>query len=204
MDMNEKTVLITGSAGFIGSNLVMELLRTNDNIQIVGFDSVNDYYDVSIKEYRLAEIEKLAATKPDCKYTFIKGNLADKALIEQIFTEYKPDVVVNLAAQAGVRYSITNPDAYVEANLIGFYNILEACRNHPVEHLVYASSSSVYGTNKKVPYSTDDKVDNPVSLYAATKKSNELMAHAYSKLYNIPSTGLRFFTVYQPRKIQFP
>lgn len=195
MDMNEKTVLITGSAGFIGSNLVMELLRTNDNIQIVGFDSVNDYYDVSIKEYRLAEIEKLAATKPDCKYTFIKGNLADKALIEQIFTEYKPDVVVNLAAQAGVRYSITNPDAYVEANLIGFYNILEACRNHPVEHLVYASSSSVYGTNKKVPYSTDDKVDNPVSLYAATKKSNELMAHAYSKLYNIPSTGLRFFTV---------
>lgn len=198
MDMNEKTVLITGSAGFIGSNLVMELLRTNDNIQIVGFDSVNDYYDVSIKEYRLAEIEKLAATKPDCKYTFIKGNLADKALIEQIFTEYKPDVVVNLAAQAGVRYSITNPDAYVEANLIGFYNILEACRNHPVEHLVYASSSSVYGTNKKVPYSTDDKVDNPVSLYAATKKSNELMAHAYSKLYNIPSTGLRFFTVYGP------
>lgn len=198
VDLNYKIVFVTGSAGFIGSNLVMELLKTNDNITIIGFDSVNDYYDVSIKEYRLAEIEKLASTKPSCKYKFIKGNLADKVLIEQIFTEYKPDIVVNLAAQAGVRYSITNPDAYIEANIIGFYNILEACRNHPVEHLVYASSSSVYGGNKKVPFSTDDKVDNPVSLYAATKKSNELMSHAYSKLYNIPSTGLRFFTVYGP------
>lgn len=193
-----KTILITGSAGFIGSNLVKELLKTNEEMNIVGFDSVNDYYDVSIKEYRLAEIEKLAASKPNCKYTFIKGNLADKALIEKIFTENKIDIVVNLAAQAGVRYSITNPDAYIESNIIGFYNILEACRNHPVEHLVYASSSSVYGGNKKVPFSTDDKVDNPVSLYAATKKSDELMAHAYSKLYNIPSTGLRFFTVYGP------
>lgn len=193
-----KTILVTGSAGFIGSNLVKELLRTNEEISIIGFDSVNDYYDVSIKEYRLAEIEKLAESKPKCKYTFIKGNLADKALIEKIFTENKIDIVVNLAAQAGVRYSITNPDAYIESNIIGFYNILEACRNHPVEHLVYASSSSVYGGNKKVPFSTDDKVDNPVSLYAATKKSNELMAHAYSKLYNIPSTGLRFFTVYGP------
>lgn len=193
-----KTILITGSAGFIGSNLVKELLKTNEKINIIGFDSVNDYYDVSIKEYRLREIEKLAESKPDCKYTFIKGNLADKALIEKIFAEYKPDIVVNLAAQAGVRYSITNPDAYIESNIVGFYNILEACRNHPVEHLVYASSSSVYGGNKKVPFSTDDKVDNPVSLYAATKKSDELLAHAYSKLYNIPSTGLRFFTVYGP------
>ena len=193
-----KTILVTGSAGFIGSNLVKELLKTNEEISIIGFDSVNHYYDVSIKEYRLAEIEKLAESKPKCKYTFIKGNLADKALIEKIFTENKIDIVVNLAAQAGVRYSITNPDAYIESNIIGFYNILEACRNHPVEHLVYASSSSVYGGNKKVPFSTDDKVDNPVSLYAATKKSNELMAHAYSKLYNIPSTGLRFFTVYGP------
>lgn len=193
-----KTILVTGSAGFIGSNLVKELLKTNEEISIIGFDSVNDYYDVSIKDYRLAEIEKLAGSKPKCKYTFIKGNLVDKALIEKIFTENKIDIVVNLAAQAGVRYSITNPDAYIESNIIGFYNILEACRNHPVEHLVYASSSSVYGGNKKVPFSTDDKVDNPVSLYAATKKSNELMAHAYSKLYNIPSTGLRFFTVYGP------
>lgn len=193
-----KTILVTGSAGFIGSNLVKELLKTNEEISIIGFDIVNDYYDVSIKDYRLAEIEKLAGSKPKCKYTFIKGNLADKALIEKIFTENKIDIVVNLAAQAGVRYSITNPDAYIESNIIGFYNILEACRNHPVEHLVYASSSSVYGGNKKVPFSTDDKVDNPVSLYAATKKSNELMAHAYSKLYNIPSTGLRFFTVYGP------
>ena len=193
-----KTILITGSAGFIGSNLVKELLKTNKEINLIGFDSVNDYYDVSIKEYRLAEIEKLAASKPNCKYTFIKGNLADKALIEKIFTENKINIVVNLAAQAGVRYSITNPDAYIESNIIGFYNILEACRNHPVEHLVYASSSSVYGGNKKVPFSTDDKVDNPVSLYAATKKSDELMVHAYSKLYNIPSTGLRFFTVYGP------
>ena len=197
-NLKNKTILVTGSAGFIGSNLVKELLRTNEEISIIGFDSVNDYYDVSIKEYRLAEIEKLAESKPKCKYTFIKGNLADKALIEKIFTENKIDIVVNLAAQAGVRYSITNPDAYIESNIIGFYNILEACRNHPVEHLVYASSSSVYGGNKKVPFSTDDKVDNPVSLYAATKKSNELMAHAYSKLYNIPSTGLRFFTVYGP------
>ena len=196
--LGNKTILITGSAGFIGSNLVKELLKTNEEISIIGFDSVNDYYDVSIKEYRLAEINKLAESKPNCKYTFIKGNLADKALIEKIFTENKIDIVVNLAAQAGVRYSITNPDAYIESNIIGFYNILEACRNHPVEHLVYASSSSVYGGNKKVPFSTDDKVDNPVSLYAATKKSNELMAHAYSKLYNIPSTGLRFFTVYGP------
>ena len=196
--VNNKTILITGSAGFIGSNLVKELLKTNEEINIIGFDNVNDYYDVSIKEYRLAEIEKLAALKPNCKYKFIKGNLADKALIEKIFTENKIDIVVNLAAQAGVRYSITNPDAYIESNIIGFYNILEACRNHPVEHLVYASSSSVYGGNKKVPFSTDDKVDNPVSLYAATKKSDELMAHAYSKLYNIPSTGLRFFTVYGP------
>lgn len=197
-NLKNKTILVTGSAGFIGSNLVKELLKTNEEISIIGFDSVNDYYDVSIKEYRLAEIEKLAESKPKCKYTFIKGNLADKALIEKIFTENKIDIVVNLAAQAGVRYSITNPDAYIESNIIGFYNILEACRNHPVEHLVYASSSSVYGGNKKVPFSTDDKVDNPVSLYAATKKSNELMAHAYSKLYNIPSTGLRFFTVYGP------
>ena len=193
-----KAILITGSAGFIGSNLVKELLKTNEKINIIGFDSVNDYYDVSIKEYRLAEIEKLVESKPNCKYTFIKGNLDDKALIEKIFTENKIDIVVNLAAQAGVRYSITNPDAYIESNIIGFFNILEACRNHHVEHLVYASSSSVYGGNKKVPFSTDDKVDNPVSLYAATKKSDELLAHAYSKLYNIPSTGLRFFTVYGP------
>lgn len=193
-----RTILVTGSAGFIGSNLVKELLKTNEEISIIGFDSVNDYYDVSIKEYRLAEISKLAASKPNCKYMFIKGNLADKALIEKIFIENKIDIVVNLAAQAGVRYSITNPDAYIESNIIGFYNILEACRNHPVEHLVYASSSSVYGGNRKVPFSINDKVDNPVSLYAATKKSDELMAHAYSKLYNIPSTGLRFFTVYGP------
>ena len=198
VDLNNKTILVTGAAGFIGANLVMELLRTAENVHIVGLDSVNDYYDVSIKHWRLAEIEKLAGEYPTSKWTFVKGNLADKALIEDCFTKYKLAVVVNLAAQAGVRYSITNPDAYIEANLIGFYNILEACRNHPVEHLVYASSSSVYGSNKKVPYSTDDKVDNPVSLYAATKKSNELLAHSYSKLYNIPSTGLRFFTVYGP------
>ena len=195
--LDDKTVLVTGAAGFIGANLVMELFKTIKNIHVVGLDSVNDYYDVSIKEYRLAEIEK-CAVKNSQKWTFVKGNLADKVLIETVFKEYHFDVVVNLAAQAGVRYSITNPDAYIEANLIGFYNILEACRNYPVEHLVYASSSSVYGSNKKIPYSTDDKVDNPVSLYAATKKSNELMAHAYSKLYNIPSTGLRFFTVYGP------
>ena len=198
VNLTGKTILVTGAAGFIGSNLVMELLRTVENVTIVGLDNMNDYYDVSIKEYRLQEIEKLAATEPGSKWIFVKGNLADKGLIEQLFTDYGFAVVVNLAAQAGVRYSITNPDVYIESNLIGFYNILEACRNHPMEHLVYASSSSVYGTNKKVPYSTDDKVDNPVSLYAATKKSNELMAHAYSKLYNIPSTGLRFFTVYGP------
>ncbi len=175
-----------------------ELLCTQSPIEIIGIDNMNDYYDVSLKEYRLAEIEKVATAHPDSKWTFIKGNIADKSLIEEVFSTYKPSIVVNLAAQAGVRYSITNPDVYIESNLIGFYNILEACRNHPVDHLVYASSSSVYGTNAKIPYSTDDKVDNPVSLYAATKKSNELMAHAYSKLYNIPSTGLRFFTVYGP------
>lgn len=198
INLESKTILVTGAAGFIGANLVTALLNTVKDIKLVGLDNINDYYDVSIKEYRLSEIRKLAAAKPDCTWTFIKGNLADKALIEKLFTESKPEMVVNLAAQAGVRYSITNPDVYVESNLVGFYNILEACRNHPVEHLVYASSSSVYGSNKKVPYSTDDKVDNPVSLYAATKKSNELLAHAYSKLYNIPSTGLRFFTVYGP------
>ena len=198
INLENKTILVTGAAGFIGANLVTELLNTVKGVKLVGLDNMNDYYDVSIKEYRLAEIEKLAETKPGSKWTFIKGNLADKPLIEKIFTESKPQIVVNLAAQAGVRYSITNPDVYIESNLIGFYNILEACRNFPVEHLVYASSSSVYGSNKKVPYSTDDKVDNPVSLYAATKKSNELLAHAYSKLYNIPSTGLRFFTVYGP------
>ena len=198
VELKNKTILVTGAAGFVGSNLVMELLRTVEAVTIVGLDSMNDYYDVSLKEYRLQEIEKLAAQKEESRWIFVKGNLADKALMEQLFTEHAFAVVVNLAAQAGVRYSITNPDVYIESNLIGFYNILEACRNHPVEHLVYASSSSVYGTNKKIPYSTEDKVDNPVSLYAATKKSNELMAHAYSKLYNIPSTGLRFFTVYGP------
>ena len=191
-----KQILITGAAGFIGANLTMKLLKGNKNIKIIGIDNLNDYYDVSIKEYRLKEIEKCVQT--DGQWTFIKGNIADKKLIDEIFEKYAPDIVVNLAAQAGVRYSITNPDVYIESNLIGFYNILEACRHNEVEHLVYASSSSVYGSNKKVPYSTDDKVDNPVSLYAATKKSNELLAHAYSKLYNIPSTGLRFFTVYGP------
>lgn len=198
VNLNGKTVLVTGAAGFIGSNLVTELMKTVDAIKIVGIDNMNDYYDVSIKEYRLGEIEKLAAEKTSCEWLFIKGSIADRALIDECFEKYGFDVVVNLAAQAGVRYSITNPDVYIESNIIGFYNILEACRNHPVEHLVYASSSSVYGSNKKIPYSTDDKVDNPVSLYAATKKSNELMAHSYSKLYNIPSTGLRFFTVYGP------
>ncbi len=198
VNLNGKTVLVTGAAGFIGSNLVTELMKTVDTIKIVGIDNMNDYYDVSIKEYRLREIEKLAAEKSECEWIFIKGNIADRLLIDECFEKYGFDVVVNLAAQAGVRYSITNPDVYIESNIIGFYNILEACRNHPVEHLVYASSSSVYGSNKKIPYSTDDKVDNPVSLYAATKKSNELMAHSYSKLYNIPSTGLRFFTVYGP------
>ena len=185
-------IFITGSAGFIGSNLAKRILTTEANSKVIGLDNMNDYYDVRIKEARLTELQKFE------NYTFVKGNLADKALINSIFEEHHPDIVVNLGAQAGVRYSITNPDAYIESNMIGFYNILEACRHYPVEHLVYASSSSVYGSNKKVPYSTDDKVDNPVSLYAATKKSNELMAHAYSKLYNIPSTGLRFFTVYGP------
>ena len=187
-----KTVFITGSSGFIGSNLAKRILTTEPNTKVIGLDNMNDYYDVRIKVARLAELQKFE------NYTFIKGDLADKALINSIFEQYHPDIAVNLGAQAGVRYSITNPDAYIESNMIGFYNILEACRHYPVEHLVYASSSSVYGSNKKVPYSTDDKVDNPVSLYAATKKSNELMAHAYSKLYNIPSTGLRFFTVYGP------
>ena len=187
-----KIVFITGSSGFIGSNLAKRILTTEPDTIVIGLDNMNDYYDVRIKEARLAELQKFE------DYTFIKGNLADKALINSIFEQYHPNIVVNLGAQAGVRYSITNPDAYIESNMIGFYNILEACRHYPVEHLVYASSSSVYGSNKKVPYSTDDKVDNPVSLYAATKKSNELMAHAYSKLYNISSTGLRFFTVYGP------
>ena len=198
VELNNKTILVTGAAGFIGSNLVTELLRTVDSVKIIGIDNMNDYYDVSIKEYRLREIEKLAAEKSSSEWIFVKGSIADRTLIDECFEKYGFDVVVNLAAQAGVRYSITNPDVYIESNIIGFYNILEACRNHPVEHLVYASSSSVYGSNKKIPYSTDDKVDNPVSLYAATKKSNELMAHSYSKLYNIPSTGLRFFTVYGP------
>lgn len=197
-------IFVTGAAGFIGANLVIQLLKREKAVDILGIDSLNDYYDTAIKDFRLSEIEKIAAEHPDSKWRFVKGNIADKALIDSLFAEFKPDIVVNLAAQAGVRYSITNPDAYVESNLIGFYNILEACRHSydngadGVKHLVYASSSSVYGSNKKVPYSTDDKVDNPVSLYAATKKSNELMAHAYSKLYNIPSTGLRFFTVYGP------
>lgn len=197
VELKGSVVLVTGAAGFVGSNLVKELIRTVGEIKIIGLDSINDYYDPAIKEYRLCEIAALCKESA-AEWTFIKGNLADKSLIEEIFSAHRPNVVVNLAAQAGVRYSITNPDAYIEANIIGFYNILEACRHYPVEHLVYASSSSVYGSNKKIPYSTDDKVDNPVSLYAATKKSNELMAHAYSKLYNIPSTGLRFFTVYGP------
>ena len=192
VDLKSKPILITGAVGFIGANLCKHLLRDIPGAQVIGLDSMNDYYDVRLKEYRLIEL----STYPN--FTFIKGNLADKALIGSLFEQYHPQIVVNLAAQAGVRYSITNPDAYIESNLIGFYNILEACRHHPVEHLVYASSSSVYGSNKKVPYSTEDKVDNPVSLYAATKKSNELMAHAYAKLYNIPCTGLRFFTVYGP------
>lgn len=202
--LNKKNIFITGSVGFIGSYLTLQLLRTVEKVNIIGLDNMNDYYDVSIKEWRLSEIEKEAVKHPESSWTFIKSSIADKELVDDIFNRYKPDIVVNLAAQAGVRYSITNPDAYIESNLIGFYNILEACRHSydngakGVEHLVYASSSSVYGSNKKVPYSTDDKVDNPVSLYAATKKSNELMAHAYSKLYNIPSTGLRFFTAYGP------
>ena len=190
--LENKKIFITGVAGFIGSNLAARILKEFTECTVIGLDNMNNYYDVSLKEYRLNKLK-------ECNnFAFYEGNLADKELIEKIFGEYHPDVVVNLAAQAGVRYSITNPDAYIESNLIGFYNILEACRHNPVEHLVYASSSSVYGSNKKVPYSTDDKVDNPVSLYAATKKSNELLAHAYSKLYNIPSTGLRFFTVYGP------
>ena len=202
--MNNKNILVTGSGGFIGSNLCLELLRRFDSISIVGIDNLNDYYDVSIKEWRLKQIEDEAGKHDGSSFCFVKGSIADKVLIDKLFAENDFDIVVNLAAQAGVRYSITNPDAYIESNIIGFYNILEACRHSydngrkGVDHLVYASSSSVYGSNKKVPYSTDDKVDNPVSLYAATKKSNELMAHAYSKLYNIPSTGLRFFTVYGP------
>lgn len=198
IDLRNKTVLVTGAAGFIGANLVTELLSSVGSVRIVGVDNMNDYYDVSIKEYRLQKIAELADTLPDAEWTFVKGSIADRALIDSLFDRHRFSVVVNLAAQAGVRYSITNPDVYIESNIIGFYNILEACRAYPVDHLVYASSSSVYGSNKKIPYSTDDKVDNPVSLYAATKKSNELMAHAYSKLYNIPSTGLRFFTVYGP------
>ena len=198
VDLNNKTILVTGAAGFIGSNLVKRIYQEAPSATVIGIDNMNAYYDVALKEFRLNELAKYPA------FTFVKGNIADKELITELFEKYKPSVVVNLAAQAGVRYSITNPDAYIESNLLGFYNILEACRhsydngNKGVEHLVYASSSSVYGGNKKVPFSTDDKVDNPVSLYAATKKSNELMAHAYSKLYNIPSTGLRFFTVYGP------
>lgn len=204
IDLKNKTVLVTGGIGFIGANLILELLRTVELIRIITVDSKTDYYDVSIKDWRLAEIKKEAANHPASFFEFIPGDIADKNVIDNVFARYKPEIVVNLAAQAGVRYSITNPDSYIQSNLIGFYNILEACRHSydngekGVEHLVYASSSSVYGSNKKVPYSTDDKVDNPVSLYAATKKSNELMAHAYSKLYNIPSTGLRFFTVYGP------
>ena len=192
VNLEKKTILVTGAAGFIGANLVRRICEESPSSTVIGIDSLNDYYDVTLKEYRLKELEKYPS------FVFIKGNIADKPLMFEVFEKYRPAVAVNLAAQAGVRYSITNPDAYVESNLIGFFNILEACRHYPVEHLVYASSSSVYGSNQKVPYSTEDKVDNPVSLYAATKKSDELMAHAYSKLYNIPSTGLRFFTVYGP------
>lgn len=192
VNLEKKTILVTGAAGFIGANLVRRICEESPSSTVIGIDSLNDYYDVTLKEYRLKELEKYPS------FVFIRGNIADKPLMFKIFEKYRPAVAVNLAAQAGVRYSITNPDAYVESNLIGFFNILEACRHYPVEHLVYASSSSVYGSNQKVPYSTEDKVDNPVSLYAATKKSDELMAHAYSKLYNIPSTGLRFFTVYGP------
>ena len=198
VNLNHKTVLVTGAAGFIGSYLTMELLKRFENIKVIGLDHVNDYYEVSLKEWRLKEIEQAAEARPSCSWSFIRGNLADKELVMNTFQENHFDVVINLAAQAGVRYSIDHPDVYIESNIIGFYNILEACRHYPVEHLVYASSSSVYGGNKKVPFSTQDQVDNPVSLYAATKKSNELLAHSYSKLYNIPSTGLRFFTVYGP------
>lgn len=197
INLDNQTILVTGAAGFIGANLVLELFRSFSSVRVVGLDSINDYYDISLKHYRLAEIEK-AAAECSASWNFVKGNIADKSLVEELFSAHGFDVVVNLAAQAGVRYSITNPDVYIESNLVGFYNILEACRHYSVKHLVYASSSSVYGSNTKIPYSTDDKVDNPVSLYAATKKSNELMAHAYSKLYNIPTTGLRFFTVYGP------
>lgn len=197
VELNHKTILVTGSPGFIGANLVLRLLKDLTAGTVISLDNMNDYYDPALKEYRLSLIEEAAKTSP-AEHIFIRGSIADKALVDQIFTDYKPSVVVNLAAQAGVRYSIERPDLYIESNLIGFYNILEACRHNPVEHLVYASSSSVYGGNKKVPFSTEDKVDNPVSLYAATKKSDELLAHAYSKLYSIPSTGLRFFTVYGP------
>ena len=193
-----KTVFVTGAAGFIGANLVLRLLESQEPIRIIGLDNLNHYYDPSLKDYRLSVIAEKAKAHPEHAYSFVKGSLADKALINSLFEQYHFDIVVNLAAQAGVRYSIENPDAYIESNILGFYNILEACRHHPVQHLVYASSSSVYGGNKKVPFSTEDKVDNPVSLYAATKKSNELLAHSYSKLYNIPTTGLRFFTVYGP------
>ena len=192
------TILVTGSAGFIGANLVMRLLQSHEPLTVVGLDNLNNYYDPSLKEYRLRLIEAKVAEHPEHNYTFIRGSIADRDLVNRLFEEYKFDIVVNLAAQAGVRYSIENPDVYIESNVIGFYNILEACRNHPVQHLVYASSSSVYGGNKKVPFSVEDRVDNPVSLYAATKKSNELFAHCYSKLYDIPTTGLRFFTVYGP------
>ena len=197
LGFDNKTILVTGSPGFIGANLVTRLLKEMASGTVVSLDNMNDYYEVSLKEWRLAQIEKAAEASP-VRHVFVKGSIADKSLVDSLFAEYHFDIVVNLAAQAGVRYSIDHPDVYIESNLIGFYNILEACRHNPVEHLVYASSSSVYGGNKKVPFSTDDKVDNPVSLYAATKKSNELLAHAYSKLYDIPSTGLRFFTVYGP------
>lgn len=197
VNLNGKNILVTGSPGFIGANLVLRLLKEMTSGTVISLDNLNDYYDPKLKEYRLSLIEEAAKSSP-VKHVFIKGSIADKALVDQVFEEYQPAVVVNLAAQAGVRYSIEHPDVYIESNLIGFYNILEACRHHPVEHLVYASSSSVYGGNKKVPFSTEDMVDHPVSLYAATKKSNELLAHSYSKLYNIPSTGLRFFTVYGP------
>ena len=198
ISLYHRKILITGAAGFIGANVVLRLLESTELLTVVGLDNMNDYYDVSLKEYRLRQIEEVAAANPAVTWRFVRGSIADKALVDSLFEEYHFDIVVNLAAQAGVRYSIDHPDVYIESNVIGFYNILEACRHYPVEHLVYASSSSVYGSNKKIPYSTDDQVDNPVSLYAATKKSNELFAHAYSKLYNIPSTGLRFFTVYGP------